>query len=152
MLSLQQRYAAKSICYGCGPANTHGFQIASFVEGDLVIARFTPKPWHHAFPHIVCGGVIGTLLDCHLNWTAAWFLMQQHQLATPPCTVTSEYSIQLKRPTPMETELLLTAHLVSIEDNRATTAATLEANGKICATGQGTFVSVNEQHPAFHRW
>ncbi|OGT65399.1 MAG: thioesterase [Gammaproteobacteria bacterium RIFCSPHIGHO2_12_FULL_45_9] len=152
MLSLQQQYATKSICYGCGPANEQGFQLASFVEGDHVIARFTPQPWHHAFPNVVCGGVIGTVLDCHLNWTAAWFLMQHQQLTAPPCTVTAEYQVALKRPTPMNTELLLSAALISIDGNRATTTATLMANDKICATGQGVFVAVNEQHPAFHRW
>ena len=28
----------------------------------------------------------------------------------------------------------------------------LEANGKVCASGNGVFVAVKEGHPAYHRW
>jgi hypothetical protein len=28
----------------------------------------------------------------------------------------------------------------------------MEANGKVCATGDGLFVAVKEGHPAYHRW
>jgi len=28
----------------------------------------------------------------------------------------------------------------------------MEANGKVCATGSGLFVAVEDGHPAYHRW
>ncbi len=152
MKSLQQQFAANSICYGCGPANTQGLQIQSYVVGDEIIAHFTPKSFHHAFPNVLNGGIIGTLLDCHCNWAAAWFLMQDKKLNEPPCTVTAEYSIKLKRPTPMRTELLLKARLIKIEGNTAEIAGELIANDKVCDSCVGKFVAVDETHPAFHRW
>lgn len=151
-MCLQKQYAAKSICYGCGPANEHGLQIQSFVEGDEVVARFTPKPFHNAFPNVLNGGIIGTLLDCHCNWAASWYLMQAHQLQTPPCTVTAEYSIKLKRPTPMNSEILLKARLINIDGNKAEIAGELVVNDKVCDTCHAVFVAVDETHPAFHRW
>ena len=33
-LSLQERYAAASVCYGCGPANERGFHIRSSPSAD----------------------------------------------------------------------------------------------------------------------
>src|SRR3990167_1787136 len=96
-ISLQDQFATKSICFGCGPANTQGLQIKSFVEGDRVIAHFLPQRFHAAFPGILNGGIIGALLDCHCNWAASYFYMQENKLTVPPCTVTAEYSIQLKR-------------------------------------------------------
>ena len=63
----------------------------SFVAGDIVVADWTPEPHHEAFPGMVNGDIIGTILDCHCNWTAAWHLMQKAGLDQPPCTVTAEY-------------------------------------------------------------
>ena len=36
--SLQDTYAPESICFGCGPANTQGLRIKSFVQGNEVVA------------------------------------------------------------------------------------------------------------------
>ena len=98
------------------------------------------------------GGIIGTLLDCHLNWTAAWHLMQKTQLLSPPCTVTAEYAVKLRRPTPSSGPLSLRAKVVESGEDRAKITGTLESGGKICATCDGLFVAVREGHPAFHRW
>ena len=76
MESLQRRFAPKSICFGCGPANDLGLKLESFVEGDELIARWAPKAHHQAFPGVLNGGICGALLDCHSNWAAAYQLMQ----------------------------------------------------------------------------
>ena len=150
--SLQERYAANSICYGCGPANPRGLHIRSFVEGDDVVAEWIPEPHHEAFPGILNGGIIGTLLDCHCNWTAAYHLMRRAGLDHPGCTVTAEYTIKLKRPTPANAPVHLRAHVVESTADRATVEGTLEAGGQICATCRGVFVQVKPGHPAYHRW
>ncbi|PHQ78424.1 MAG: thioesterase [Coxiella sp. (in: Bacteria)] len=150
--SLQDKYAAKSICYGCGPANEHGFQIKSFVDGEQVIAHYHPKPYHHAFPNVLNGGAIGTVLDCHCNWASCWYLMQAQKLEHPPCTVTAEYRIKLRRPAPVDCDYTLVAELISIEGNKATIHGELKANEKIYATCDGVFVAIPPEHPAYHRW
>jgi acyl-coenzyme A thioesterase PaaI-like protein len=48
--------------------------------------------------------------------------------------------------------LKLRAHVVESTDDRAVVDATIEANGKVTATCRGTFVAVQEGHPAYHRW
>ncbi|MDF1654184.1 MAG: PaaI family thioesterase [Coxiellaceae bacterium] len=151
-ISLQQQYAKDSICFGCGPANSKGLQINSYVDGDKVIAEFTARPEHRAFEGAVSGGIVGVLMDCHCNWTACWALMQHQGLKTPPCTVTAEYNIHLKRPTPSDSVLLIEAWVENIDGNKAWTAGHIIANDKITATCQGMFVAVNESHPAYHRW
>jgi acyl-coenzyme A thioesterase PaaI-like protein len=70
----------------------------------------------------------------------------------PPCTVTAEYAITLRRPTPTAGPIHLRAHVVESTSDRAVVEGTLEAGGKICATCRGTFVAVKEGHPAYHRW
>ena len=62
-------------CFGCGPTNEKGLRIKSFVEGDYVVATFTPEPHHEAWEGVINGGIVGCLFDCHSNWTAAYHLM-----------------------------------------------------------------------------
>ena len=169
-LSLQEEYAPNNACWGCGPANAEGLRIRSFVKGvaqdsnlregklqtcptsDEVVAEWQPKKQYEAFPGVLNGGVIGTLLDCHCNWTAAWHLMKEAGDDHPPCTVTADYAIKLLRPTPTSGKIYLSAKVVGSRPDRATVEGTLSAGGKVCATCRGTFVAVKEGHPAFHRW
>jgi len=150
--SLLERYAPKNACFGCGPANAHGLQIKSFVSGEELVADWRPQPHHQAFDGILNGGICGALLDCHSNWAATWHLMQKAGSSTPPCTVTADFHVTLKRPTPIHTTLHLVARVVESTEDRAVVDATLEADGKVTATCRGTFVAVREGHPAFHRW
>jgi len=151
--SLQERYAPENSCFGCGPANKLGLRIRSLVQGDEVVCEWQPQKHHEAFPGMLNGGIIGSLIDCHANWTAAWFLMRRDQAATtPPCTVTSEYSVKLLRPTPTDAPVSLTARVIEVKEDRAQVKVELVAGGKICATGSGTFVAVKSGHPAYHRW
>ena len=150
--SLQERYAPLSICFGCGPANPRGLRIRSFVRGEEVVATWRPEKHHEAFPGMLNGGIIGSLLDCHCNWTAAWHLMQRNQLDQPLCTVTADYAIKLLRPTPTDGTVELTARVVESTADRATIEGILSAAGKPRATCRGTFVAVQPGHPAYHRW
>lgn len=149
---LQEFYAPKNACFGCGPANENGLRIRSFAQSGEIVATWQPQTHHEAFPGMLCGGIIGTLLDCHSNWTAAYSLMQDQGLDTPPCTVTADYHIKLKRPTPTASPVHLAARAVRIEGPKATVTAELIAEGKVCATCEGTFVAVKPGHPAYHRW
>lgn len=151
-LSLQERYAPTSICYGCGPANARGFRIRSFPEGDEVVAEWSAAPHHQAFEGAVNGGVISTLFDCHCNWTAAYHLMQRGGTAVVPPTVTAELAVRFTRPTPSAAPLVLRARVVESAGDRATVEASLESGGVVCATCRGRFVAVPPGHPAYHRW
>jgi acyl-coenzyme A thioesterase PaaI-like protein len=152
MKSLQETYAPANACFGCGPANAKGLRIRSFAEGDELICDWKPEPHHLAFAGIVNGGICGALLDCHSNWTAAIHLMKAKHQSALPCTVTAEFAVKLKRPTPLDATLHLRAKVVESTDDQAVVEATISANGKVTATCRGTFVAVQEGHPAFHRW
>jgi acyl-coenzyme A thioesterase PaaI-like protein len=150
--SLQEKYAPNNACFGCGPANPDGLHIRSFPKNGEVVAEWRPQPKYEAFPGVLNGGIIGALLDCHCNWTAAYHLMKQAGEDRAPCTVTAEYSIKLLRPTPTNDIIHLSAKVIDSKGDRATVEGSLIAGGKVCATCRGIFVSVKEGHPAFHRW
>lgn len=153
--SLPERYAPEGRCFGCGPANPEGLRIRSLpsaADPDVVVADWTPGPHHEAFEGVLNGGIIGTLLDCHSNWTATWHLMRQRGASRPPTTVTLEYAVQMRRPTPSAGPLHLSARVVEASDDRATVEASIEADGVVTATCRGTFVAVKPGHPAYDRW
>lgn len=154
--SLQERYAPANMCFGCGPGNEKGLRIRSLpVEGsptDEVECTWQPEPHHEAFPGMLNGGIIGSLLDCHMNWAATYHLMRRDGLPSPPCTVTADYAVTLRRPTPTSGPVQLRAHAVESSGDKVIVEATLTAGGKVCATARGTFVAVKPGHPAYHRW
>ena len=154
-VSLQRHYAPTSRCFGCGPANEDGLRIESFEatgEPGVLVAVWQPLPHHAAFENVLNGGIIGALLDCHANWTAAMHLMRQRHLAGPPGCVTADYSIRLRRPTPVSQPVTLRAWPVSTEGDRIVVDAEMSSGGIITATCRGTFVAVGPDHPAYERW
>lgn len=150
--SLQDQFAPHNACFGCGPDNEKGLKIKSFVDGDIVVAKWCSQEHHEAFPGMLNGGIIGALLDCHSNWTAAYRLMQANNAKKPPCTVTAYFNVTLKRPTPSKTEIKLIAKVEEIKNDSAIILAELTHDDKVCATCVGKFVAVTQGHPAFHRW
>jgi acyl-coenzyme A thioesterase PaaI-like protein len=150
--SLQDTYGPDTICFGCGPANEKGLRIKSFVEGETVVATFNPLPEHQAFPGVVNGGIIGSLFDCHMNWTAADAIMNAGGLDNLPVTVTADFHVRLRRPTPYPVTLHLSAWAANVEGNRAEIEAKLVAGDHVTATCTANFVAVEEGHPAYHRW
>ncbi len=163
---LQERYAPHSTCFGCGPANDRGLRVRSFpvaqpkeetpsLEGLPVatMAEWRPESFHEAFPGMLNGGIIGALLDCHSNWTAAYQLMRERGEAQPPCTVTADFHVRLLRPTPSSGALRIEAFVKSSDGVRVCVESRLySAEGKLCASCEGFFVAVRPGHPAYHRW
>jgi len=150
--AVQDRYAPSSICFGCGPANEEGLRIKSFRDGEGLRMAFQSQAQHQAFPGVINGGIIGALLDCHGNWTAAIAIMDRLGLEQPLCTVTAQYEVKLRRPTPFGPALEVRSRVLVLEDDRAEIMLELKADGETCATGRGLFVAVREGHPAWHRW
>lgn len=150
--SVQELYAPNNGCFGCGPANPKGLQLRSLEVDGALTATWVPQPHHQAFEGILNGGIVGALLDCHCNWAAAMHFKRERGEPTPPCTVTADYAITLKRPCPTDGPVTLTARVIEAAGDRAVVEGTLEAQGKLRATCRGTFVAVKPGHPAYHRW
>lgn len=150
--SLQDIYAPQNKCFGCGPANEKGLRIKSFAEGHFLVATFHPEPHHQAWEGVVNGGIVGCLFDCHSNWAAAYHLMKKAGTNDLPPTVTADFHVKLKKPTPSKGPLIVRAIVVESTEDRATVESTIEVDGVTTSTCRGTFVAVKPGHPAYHRW
>jgi acyl-coenzyme A thioesterase PaaI-like protein len=137
--SLQDELTPDGTCFGCGPANEDGLQLKSHRQNnDTVVATFTPDPKHQAAPGVLCGGIVGTLLDCHGVAAAAVALDAPHG----EVLVTKEYTVRFRGITPIS-PLTLTAEAVEHDHRTATVHATLEHDGQVTDEFEGTFIAPN---------
>jgi len=135
--SLQDELTPDGTCFGCGPANDHGLQLKSYGhDDDTVVATFTPDPKHQAGPGVLCGGIVGTLLDCHGVAAAAVALGG----SPGEVLVTRDYTVRFKGITPIA-PLTLTAKTVEHDHRTATVHATIQSDGQVTAEFQGTFIA-----------
>jgi acyl-coenzyme A thioesterase PaaI-like protein len=143
--SLQDRFFPQGRCYGCGPANEEGLRLKSYAVDERTLeATWTPKEFHLAFPGILNGGIIGTLLDCHSTIASWWAFFITLPEGEPFAALTAEYTIRLLKPTPVDEPLSLIGRVVELTDRRATVEGTLTAAGETTATSSGIFVRPKE--------
>jgi acyl-coenzyme A thioesterase PaaI-like protein len=137
-------------CFGCGPDNAAGLNLESFLTGEgSSVARFVPQPEHCAAPlHVVNGGIIATLIDCHCicTATAEAYRLAGRALGSVPHIyfATSRMSIEFLRPAPIEGPLTLHATVGARFGNGFLLRCKLEARAKICAQAEVTAVQVSE--------
>ncbi len=126
-----------AICYGCGHNNPNGLRIRTHWDGRTGTFRFTPADYHTAFPGVVYGGLIASLFDCHCIGTAiaAAYDAEERRPGTEPgiMYVTANLNVTYLRPTPMDRELLLQAHIRAVKGKQTTVVARLSENGTECA-------------------
>ena len=141
-------------CYGCGGLSEHGHQLKSYWEGDVAVAKFTPKPYHTSMPGYVYGGLIASLFDCHSTGTAsaALYRNQDRPMGSEPAIrcVTASLNVSYLRPTPLGGELTLRATIGNIDGNRVTVLTDLFAGGHRCAKAEVVAVAVDEKW--LQRW
>ena len=114
LLSIQQRLYPDLPCFGCGPANPKGLQLRSFARDDSVIATFRPWPEHDNGLGYLNGGIISTVLDCHSAAAVLWEADRHGWVAGPGAAlpyVTAGLNVRFMRPSPLASEVELTAHV-----------------------------------------
>uniref|UniRef100_A0A383VQN5 Thioesterase domain-containing protein n=1 Tax=Tetradesmus obliquus TaxID=3088 RepID=A0A383VQN5_TETOB len=117
-IAVQVAYTPKSHCFGCGPAHPDGLHLESKRIEHGLEARVSLPAKYCAFPGILNGGILSTLLDCHGNWTAAIALMDRSCLPKPPLTLTASMLVSYKEPSPPDTELIVRSHVVAVRENQ----------------------------------
>ncbi|KAF8072597.1 hypothetical protein HT031_000257 [Scenedesmus sp. PABB004] len=117
-IAVQVAYTPKSQCFGCGPAHPDGLHLRSMRIDSGLEARISLPAKYCAFPGILNGGILSTLLDCHGNWTAAIALMDRSCLPKPPLTLTASMLVSYKEPTPPDTELIVRSHVVAVREGQ----------------------------------
>ncbi|KAI8466051.1 MAG: HotDog domain-containing protein [Monoraphidium minutum] len=116
VLPVQEAYTPNSTCWGCGPLAEDGLRLRSFRIKNGLESTITIPPRFCAFPGIVNGGVLSTIMDCHGNWTAAIALMDRGGLPAPPLTLTASILVSYKEPAPPGTPLVVRSSVVEVKE------------------------------------
>jgi len=141
-LSIQESLYPELRCFGCGHANPHGFHLRSYVDGDVVVAEFTPRPEHDNGFGFLNGGIISTVLDCHGAAVVMWEAAQQGWHAAPGAPVpfiTAGFDVRFLRPTPLGPTVQLTASPERIEEREIVVQSELVVDDKVRATMSATW-------------
>jgi acyl-coenzyme A thioesterase PaaI-like protein len=139
-LSLQQQWWPEMTCFGCGPANDDGLQLASHPSDDgTVVATFMPWPAHDNGGGFLNGGIIATLLDCHsaaaVHHTAyahGWRAADGSALSY----VTAGLDVRYRRPAPLREAVTLVAETTDASEDAITAQVRLEWDGKVRAEAE----------------
>ena len=133
-------------CFGCGRKNPAGHQLKSYVEGNEVVARFTPEPHHMAIPGFVYGGLLASLADCHAMATAAAAaeVAASRRIGDGPAPrfVTGALKGDYLKPTPLGQELEIRAHVKERSERKAVVAVTISAAGDVTVRAEAVAVRI----------
>lgn len=148
--AIQETYnPSAAICYGCGINNPHGLHIKTRWDGEIGHSKFIPRDEHTAFPGVVYGGLIASLIDCHSIGTAiaAMYSAENRSAGSSPeiTCVTGNLTVSYKKPTPMGVELVMEARIKELTSKKAIVTTNLMANGIICAVGEVVAVRVESR-------
>ena len=135
-------------CFGCGRHNPQGHQLKSYVEGEEVVARFTPAPHHISVPGFVYGGLLASLVDCHAMATAAAAAEQaaNRKIGDGPAPrfVTAALHVEYLKPTPLGVELEIRSSVTTRTDRKAVVISTISAGGMVTVRGEVVAVRMPE--------
>lgn len=134
-------------CWGCGPLNPLGLRIKSYVEGDETVCRFQPRPEHMAGPtHVVNGGILATVIDCHAVCTAIAdaYRAAGAEIGTGPLrwAVTAALRVDYLAPTPIDRPLEVRARVRETSGRKRIVDCSVRADGKECVRAEVVAVEV----------
>ena len=133
-------------CMGCGPEHPDGFHIKTYWDGSRGRYRFRPKPNQTAFPGVLYGGMIASIMDCHCIGTAIAAAYDREGRApdTLPAImyVTANLNVTYLAPTPMDGELELTSEIKEQGERKTVVTCRLCAVGTDKPFARGDVIAV----------
>ena len=120
-------------CFGCGRDNPAGLHMRFFRNGDKILTFLNVERHHCGWSTILHGGIVTTILDETMSWTAHHLLKK--------LILTKSIHIDFHRPVHVERDIRCEGRIKSINSPRegVLEAVIYDADEKACATGTGTF-------------
>ena len=134
-------------CWGCGPETEDGLRLKSFWNGGETVCTWTPRPQFAAGPrHILFGGTISSVIDCHSIWTAIAETYRIEDRAIGEGGViwyaTASLHVTYRKPTPIDQPLTMRARVTELARRKALVHCSLVSGGVERATGEMVAVRV----------
>jgi len=125
------------MCFVCGLKNPSGLKASFYeVEGDQLVALFSPCEEHQGYPDRLHGGLAATILDetigraMNINQDEIW-------------GVTVEFNVRYKKPVPLNQQLRVVGRITN--QNRRLfegTGEILLPDGQVAVEGHGKYLKL----------
>jgi acyl-coenzyme A thioesterase PaaI-like protein len=121
-------------CLVCGRDNPHGLNLSSLVDPDtgIVSTTFTPAPHHIGFESIIHGGILATVADELMVWSAIW--------ASGKACVAAELSLRFIQKAVIGQPLNCTAKITRQRSRLIETTAEIHDGALLICTAAGKYV------------
>ena len=125
------------MCFVCGLKNPTGLKASFYeVEGDQLVAIFTPCDQHQGYPGRLHGGLAATILDetigraMNINQNEIW-------------GVTVEFNARYKKPVPLDQELRVVGRITKQRSRMFEgTGEILLPDGEVAVEGYGKYIKL----------
>ena len=147
--AIQDLYADDfAVCYGCGRHNSEGHHLKTYLEDDVTVSRFKPKPYHTAIKGFVYGGLLASVVDCHGTGSASIFYAKENGIALAPGNaprfVTANLNVNYRKPTPLGKTLVIKGRLREITAKKVITDIEVLADEIVTVSASVTAVLLPE--------
>jgi acyl-coenzyme A thioesterase PaaI-like protein len=128
-------------CYGCGADNPLGMQLKSHWDGEVSICTYLPRLEQSAGPtHLLYGGAIASLIDCHCVGTAManYYQLEGREIGEDPqiWCVTGRLTVNYLKSTPINKPVELRAVITDCTEKKTILKCTVRSGSEITAEGQ----------------
>jgi uncharacterized protein (TIGR00369 family) len=127
-------------CLVCGRDNPHGLRLDLHVNPDsgAVHTAFTPGPQHIGFEGIIHGGVLATVLDEAMVWSATW--------AARRFCVCAEMTVRYLHSAVIGQPLTIEARITSDRPRLITAEGSIfDATGRLIASATGKYTRISPE-------
>ncbi len=120
-------------CFGCSPINAHGLRMKFFTD-DKALFSWLKVPGHLCgWDNLVHGGVLATILDEAMGWTAIHFLKR--------FALTHSMALEFNKSVHIGEEVRVEARVLEVRGSREATVEGFIYKGEdtLCAKSTGAF-------------
>lgn len=120
-------------CFGCSPHNATGLQMKFFTNQKSLVSLVTVPEHLCGWDRLVHGGVIATILDEIMSWSAITMLKR--------IILTKSMTVDFVKPVYIDNELKVEGKVLEHKSERDARMAGFLYNtkGELCARSQGSF-------------
>jgi len=126
-------------CVGCSPKNTKGLRLEFYTDGVKVYTSVKVPIHMCGWENMVHGGIISTILDEIMSWTAIHTLKK--------FILTKSMTVDFQKPVFVGEELRAEGIVIEQSGPREAVVqgSLFNAEGKLCAVSKGTFALVKPE-------
>ncbi|HHP7235567.1 MAG TPA: PaaI family thioesterase [Desulfobacterales bacterium] len=124
------------MCFACGPANPAGLHMRFLAGRDRVVSRLTIPGHLRGWSNLVHGGVLSTILDEIMSWTAIHLLRR--------VILTKSMTVNFKKPVYVDTPVKAEGRILRVNAEREAIMEGLlySPENQLSASATGTFVLI----------